>query len=107
MRARTSGSAHPIAAMPTRARAGTDVSVQRRPAWRARAGAAVLFAAVTACARNADVEPPPATSPPQAGAVAIAIDSAALIRDVAVLAHDSMEGRGVATPGSHRARVYL
>lgn len=37
----------------------------------------------------------------------IAIDSATLIRDIGVLAHDSMEGRGAGTPGSARARAFL
>jgi Zn-dependent M28 family amino/carboxypeptidase len=36
-----------------------------------------------------------------------AVDSARLLRDLGVLAHDSMEGRAPGTPGSFRARAYL
>lgn len=36
-----------------------------------------------------------------------AIDSVQLMRDIGVLAHDSMEGRMVGTPGSARARAFL
>jgi hypothetical protein len=36
-----------------------------------------------------------------------AIDSARLIRDIGVLAHDSMEGRLVGTPGNERAERFL
>ncbi|MBX9929748.1 MAG: M20/M25/M40 family metallo-hydrolase [Gemmatimonadaceae bacterium] len=36
-----------------------------------------------------------------------AIDSAQLLRDLSVLAHDSMEGRDAGTPGGARARRYL
>ena len=35
------------------------------------------------------------------------IDSAALLRDLGVLAHDSMGGRGTGTPGSAAARAYI
>lgn len=37
----------------------------------------------------------------------VRIDATALSRDVAVLAADSMEGRGAGTPGGARARTYL
>jgi hypothetical protein len=37
----------------------------------------------------------------------VAIDSVRLMRDISVLAHDSMEGRMVGTPGSARARAFL
>lgn len=36
-----------------------------------------------------------------------AIDSARLMHDIGVLAHDSMEGRLVGTPGNARARLFL
>jgi Zn-dependent M28 family amino/carboxypeptidase len=38
---------------------------------------------------------------------AAAIDSARLLRDLGVLAHDSMEGRATGTPGNARARAFL
>jgi Zn-dependent M28 family amino/carboxypeptidase len=79
-------------------------AISRAPTLRACLAAASV-AAATACARTADVEPPPAHTPP--APVAIAIDSALLLRDVGVLAHDSMQGRGVATPGSAKARAYI
>jgi Zn-dependent M28 family amino/carboxypeptidase len=41
----------------------------------------------------------------QAGAASI--DSVRLMQDIGVLAHDSMEGRLVGTPGGARARTYL
>lgn len=37
----------------------------------------------------------------------VAIDSVRLLRDIGVLAHDSMEGRRVGTPGSARAQIFL
>jgi Zn-dependent M28 family amino/carboxypeptidase len=37
----------------------------------------------------------------------VTIDSATLMRDISVLAHDSMEGRRVGTPGGARARAFL
>lgn len=37
----------------------------------------------------------------------VAIDSVQLMRDISVLAHDSMEGRMVGTPGGARARAFL
>jgi len=36
-----------------------------------------------------------------------AIDSVELMRDIGVLAHDSMEGRRIGTPGSAKARAFL
>jgi hypothetical protein len=42
-----------------------------------------------------------------AGAATAVVDSARLVRDIAVLAADSMEGRRTGTPGSERARRYL
>lgn len=39
--------------------------------------------------------------------VPVAIDSARLIRDIGILAHDSMEGRLVGTAGSARARAFI
>ena len=64
-----------------------------------RLAAALTFAsAIGACAPAADV--PSAAAP-------VAIDSTRLIRDISVLAHDSMEGRRVGTPGSARARAFL
>jgi hypothetical protein len=79
--------------------------VLRAPAPFARAAAAAAAVLAAACTRTADVEPP-ATVPAQTVATA-AIDSARLIRDLGVLAHDSMEGRAVATPGSAKARAFL
>jgi hypothetical protein len=35
------------------------------------------------------------------------LDSARLLADLAVLAHDSMEGRATGTPGNLRARTFL
>lgn len=47
------------------------------------------------------------TAMPSAADAAIAIDSAALMNDIGVLAHDSMEGRRVGTAGSARARSFI
>jgi hypothetical protein len=41
------------------------------------------------------------------GQLVPALDSARLLRDVGVLAHDSMQGRAPGTPGSLRARAFL
>lgn len=41
------------------------------------------------------------------GTAPVAIDSARLMHDIGVLAHDSMEGRLVGTPGGARARAFL
>jgi Zn-dependent M28 family amino/carboxypeptidase len=59
---------------------------------------AVLFAA---CA------PSPAAQVAAPVSAAVAIDSTALLRDIGVLAHDSMEGRATGTPGNARARAFL
>jgi Zn-dependent M28 family amino/carboxypeptidase len=55
---------------------------------------------LAACAPQPGVQ----TSQPVAAA---AVDSAQLMRDISVLAHDSMEGRLVGTPGSERAQRFL
>jgi Zn-dependent M28 family amino/carboxypeptidase len=59
--------------------------------------------AASACA------PPATRDAPQVAATerGVVIDSAQLIRDISVLAHDSMEGRLVGTAGSARAQRYL
>lgn len=75
--------------------------------------AAILVSALallsTACAPGAA---PAGSAPAANGAVApaaatVAIDSAMMMRDIAVLADDSMEGRRVGTPGGARARSFL
>jgi Zn-dependent M28 family amino/carboxypeptidase len=48
---------------------------------------------------------PAATTPPDESAVSI--DSVRLLRDLSVLAHDSMQGRAAGTLGSLRARHFL
>jgi hypothetical protein len=50
--------------------------------------------------------PQPAVESAQPVAAA-AVDSVQLMRDIGVLAHDSMEGRLVGTPGSERAQRFL
>jgi len=52
--------------------------------------------------RNADVD-----TSVMPVAQAVSIDSVTLMRDIGVLAHDSMEGRAVATPGNAKARAFL
>ena len=47
------------------------------------------------------------TSPTPSPAAIEAIDTARLLRDLSILAHDSMEGRRTATPGIQRARTFL
>ena len=65
--------------------------------------AAVGVVIAAACGPRASIETGTGTSTlPAAG-----IDSVALIRDVSVLSHDSMEGRMVATAGGARARNYV
>jgi Zn-dependent M28 family amino/carboxypeptidase len=55
---------------------------------------------VTACApSNASLDTTPLAT--------AAIDSARLMHDIGVLAHDSMEGRLVGTPGNARARAFI
>ena len=50
----------------------------------------------------------PSSPPPEiAGAAAAAVDSVRLLRDISILAADSMEGRGTGTMGAERARRYL
>ncbi len=56
------------------------------------AAATIVFAAAASCV-EAQSGPPP--------------DSARLLRDLSVLAHDSMEGRAPGTRGSLRARAFL
>ena len=65
----------------------------------------VLFTVVfiVACAPRGTAE----QAAPQTTTINAQIDSVALIRDVSVLSHDSMEGRLVGTPGSAKARAYL
>src|SRR5919108_5683303 len=79
--------------------------MRERPISRVSTAGAIAFALAAACARTAEVEPP-ATLPPEAVGPA-AIDSALVIRDISVLAHDSMQGRAVATSGSAKARTFL
>lgn len=64
-----------------------------------------LPAVVTMLALAACAAPPQAESPGPGAATAV--DSATLMRDISVLAHDSMEGRLVGTPGGERARRFL
>jgi hypothetical protein len=66
--------------------------------------AAVL--AIAACAPGPAADAPVVSAAPTAQATA-AIDSARLMRDISVLAHDSMEGRLAGTPGSVRAQAFL
>lgn len=40
-------------------------------------------------------------------AAPVAVDSATLLHDIGVLAHDSMEGRAAGTPGNAKARAFL
>lgn len=63
--------------------------------------ASTLFAA---CAPGGA---PAGTAAAAPAASAVAIDSATMMRDIAVLADDSMEGRRVGTPGGARARSFL
>lgn len=50
---------------------------------------------------------PPGGAVERAAQAPVAIDSARLMHDIGVLAHDSMEGRMVGTPGNARARAFL
>jgi hypothetical protein len=61
-------------------------------------GGALVLVALAACA-------PAQTAMPAAPVTAI--DSVQLMRDISVLAHDSMEGRLVGTPGAERAQRFL
>jgi Zn-dependent M28 family amino/carboxypeptidase len=67
--------------------------------WVTCAAAAV----VAGCAPRATAPPDIAAAP----ASAAAVDSVRLMRDLSVLAHDSMEGRATGTPGNARARAFL
>jgi Zn-dependent M28 family amino/carboxypeptidase len=57
---------------------------------------------VAGCAPRATVLTATAQHVPTA-----AVDSVRLMRDLSVLAHDSMEGRATGTPGSARARAFI
>jgi hypothetical protein len=70
------------------------------------AGTVLIGAHVAACA-PAGPAAAAATPAPVSASRAIAIDSAMMMRDISVLAHDSMEGRRVGTPGGARARLFL
>ena len=63
-------------------------------------GSLLLLAAALAACRA----PAPG---PAAGAVALRLDGGRMLGDVALLAHDSMEGRGAGTAGGARARRWL
>jgi hypothetical protein len=69
--------------------------------WLLALGAAGLAAA---CAPQ---QAPVAQATVPAAAPVAAIDSATLMRDIGVLAHDTMEGRLVGTPGGERAQRFL
>lgn len=58
---------------------------------------------------HAMAERAPSAQPPSAAVQPAlpALDSARLVADLSVLAHDSMEGRRIGTPGGARARRYL
>jgi hypothetical protein len=97
--------------MATPAPPGTEVgmnaypSAAGRPAFK-RFALSCALAAMVACAPWAAAAPGGRGDAPAAGATA-AIDSAVLMRDLAVLAHDSMEGRATGTPGGYRARAFM
>ena len=84
---------------------GRTALVRTTRSVRLAAAAVTLTAALGACARAADVEP--RSSAPARAVATVAIDSAAMIRDIGVLAHDSMEGRAVGSAGSAKARAFL
>jgi outer membrane receptor protein involved in Fe transport len=46
-------------------------------------------------------------APASAAPAPVAVDSARMLRDLGILAHDSMEGRATGTPGSVRAREFV
>jgi Zn-dependent M28 family amino/carboxypeptidase len=62
---------------------------------------------IGACAPSPRETTSQTTPSAERAAAPIAIDSARLIRDISVLAHDSMEGRLVGTPGSAKAQRFL
>jgi hypothetical protein len=67
-----------------------------------------VLAVGVAAGCGAHVTDPAAPLPPAApDAPAVALDTVRLHRDVAVLAHDSMEGRQTGTAGNARARAFL
>lgn len=71
-----------------------------------RAAVVILLLAPTqACGQDTSMAQEAAT--PTLGASDIRIDAARLHADLRVLAHDSMEGRRVGTPGGARARAFL
>jgi hypothetical protein len=63
--------------------------------------------AVAACAPGPAADAPVLPAAVSTAPSTAAIDSARLMRDISVLAHDSMEGRLVGTPGSVRAQAFL
>jgi Zn-dependent M28 family amino/carboxypeptidase len=65
--------------------------------------ATLAFAALTACASSVAANPETNGQ----GIAAIQVDSAQLVRDVAVLSHDSLQGRAVGTPGNALARTFI
>lgn len=71
---------------------------------RGRAGSVALVAAAAlgACAPGGTPQTTTLAAPHVAS-----IDSTRLIRDISILAHDSMEGRLVGSPGGARARAFL
>jgi Zn-dependent M28 family amino/carboxypeptidase len=71
------------------------------PGWIRVRTAALAAVVLAACA------PPPHLETAAPAAPVAAVDSAVLMRDISVLAHDTMEGRLVGTPGSERAQRFL
>jgi hypothetical protein len=85
--------------MPMREAQDTDMTANAQ--WTIRSAALTLVAVAAAC-----MSPRSETgSAWQVGGAAI--DSVRLMQDISVLAHDSMEGRLVGTPGGARARTFL
>lgn len=81
----------------------TDNTISSPRRTRALATAAfALLLAGTGCNSRPSAAPPE-MEPPRPTLV----DSVRLLRDLSVLAADSMEGRGAGTPGAERARRYL
>jgi len=79
---------------------GTEAKIMRQSAW-------TLIALALLAPACTPVQNGTAPAERSARAPAVAVDSAQLIRDISVLAADSMEGRRTGTPGSERARRYL
>lgn len=65
------------------------------------------FVVLGACSPATTATPATGAAGEAAATATVAIDSAALMRDISVLAHDSMEGRRVGTPGGERARRFM